>query len=278
MTFLRDHLWLWGQTPGSHHASGVYNLPGVNRMTSAEGCTFFGIKNCCRVAMTAGPFPPFDAESEALRHLDNVVWSIIGAGGVHRNEEHFGDLEEVIRQAKLFPNITGAVMDDFLLNEERRKNFTPEKLTVLKKHLREDAGRPLDFWTVYYDREMHIPVQDYLDVFDVITFWTWFGYNIPKLDENLEKLFAATPGKRRLAGCYMWDYGCAKPLTPELMQYQLDVYKKYMLTGMLDGVILCSNCIADIGIAEVDQTRKWIEENGSITINHRASEVCSRIL
>ena len=66
MSKLREHGWLWGQDPGAHHDGGGYKLPGENRMGPVEGCDFFGIKNCCRVAMRIGPFPPFDGESEKL--------------------------------------------------------------------------------------------------------------------------------------------------------------------------------------------------------------------
>ncbi len=262
MTKLRDKVWLWGQTPGSHHAAKGYNLPGENRMTPVEGCEFFGIRNCCRVAMRLGPIPPFDNESEAMKGLDQVIWSAIGAGGVHRNEEFYGDLEEVIRQAKNYPNITGAVMDDFLLNEARRNNFVPAKLRQMKEQLRHDAGRALEFWTVYYDRELQLQVQEYLEVFDVITFWTWYGENILQLRQNLDLVLSRNPGQRLLAGCYMWDYGNCKPLTPELMSQQLEIYREYMHAGKLDGFILCSNCIADVGIAEVTQTREWLAVYG----------------
>ena len=44
MTKLIDQVWLWGQTPGSHHATAGYHLPGVNKMTPLEGCDFFGIR------------------------------------------------------------------------------------------------------------------------------------------------------------------------------------------------------------------------------------------
>lgn len=262
MTKLIDCFWLWGQTPGSHHATEAYHLPGVNRMPPLEGCRFFGLRNCCRVAMTKGPFPPFDGESEAMKDLDRVIWSAIGAGGVHRNEEQFGDLEEVIRQAGKYRNIVGAIMDDFLLSEDRRQNFTPAKLEEMKKHLRNDIGRELEFWTVYYDRELELSVKEYLEIFDVITFWTWYGENIYKLRENLDHIMAQTPGKRFAAGCYMWDYGNGKALTPEQMNLQLKIYREYLKAGKLEGVILCSNCIADLGIDAVEQTREWLRIHG----------------
>lgn len=273
MNRLKDNIWLWGQTPGSHHSSNVYNLPGENKMTPVEGCEYFGIKNCCRVAMTLGPVPPFDEESKQMAHLDKVIWSLVGAGGVTRNEKDFADLEYVIPQAKQFSNVVGGVMDDFLLNDHRRANYTPEKLRRMRRLFTEGAGREMELWTVYYDRELHIPVQEYLDVFDVITFWTWYGENILKLEENLERVIASTPGKRRLAGCYMWDYGNGKPLTPELMEMQLEIYRKFMHEGKLEGIILCSNCIADIGIPEVEQTRQWIREHGDEILENKVESL-----
>ncbi len=261
MDTLRDRLWLWGQTPGSHHA-GPYELPGVNRMTPVEGCAFFDIPNCCRVAMGTGPFPPFDEESRQLAHLDRVIWSVIGAGGVRRNEEGTGDLEEVIRQARKFPNIRGAVMDDFL-SERRRALFPPERVAEIRRRLNEGAGRPLDLWVVWYDRELEAPVKEYLDLCDVITFWTWYGENLDRLEENLDFVISSAPGKRILAGCYMWDYGNARPLSLERMERQLETYLKYIHSGKIEGMILCSNCIADIGLDTVEPVRQWIKAHGA---------------
>jgi hypothetical protein len=45
MDDLADRVWLWGQTPGTHHRVERFNLPGVNRMTPIQGCEFFGIRN-----------------------------------------------------------------------------------------------------------------------------------------------------------------------------------------------------------------------------------------
>ena len=262
MSKIIENIWLWGQEPGSHHASEHYHLPGENKMTAIEGCDFFGIKNCCRVAMSKGPIPPFDNESIPLDKLDNVVWSVVGAGGITRNEENFGDLDEVIRQAKSHKNICGGIMDDFLLSERRRALYTPDKLREAKETLRTAAGRPLEFWTVYYDRELQLDVQDYLDVFDVITYWTWYGENLWTLEETLEKVFAANPGKRFYCGCYLWDYGNGKALTREQMQHQLDVYYKFMKTGQLTGIIICSNCIADVGLESVGQMQEFLKLHG----------------
>lgn len=267
MSKLREHVWLWGQDPGAHHDGGGYKLPGENRMGPVEGCDFFGIKNCCRVAMRIGPFPPFDGESEKLVGLDNVIWSIVGSGSITRNEENLGDFDEVIRQAKKHTNIKGGVMDDFLVTERRRSIFHPAKLREMKQRLCNEVGRNMEFWTVYYEREMHLDAKPFLDEFDVITFWTWYGENLDNIENNLEAMFKLVPGKRYLSGCYMWDYGNAKPLGLKRMEHQLETYRKYMHEGKLDGFILCSNCIADIGLEEVEFTRQWLVEHGDEEID-----------
>ena len=263
MAKLIDNIWLWGQTPGSHHVNPAYRLPGKNEMTPVQGCEFFGIDHCCRVAMGAGPFPPFDDESNALDSVKEVIWSIIGAGSVSRNEDQCGDLDEVIRQAKSHTNIVGGIMDDFLLSDRRRELYPPEKLREIKETLRTAAGRPLEFWTVYYDRELDLDVQKYLEVFDVITYWTWYAENLRDLEGNLEKIFAANPDKRFYCGCYLWDYGNGKPYTREEMQHQLDVYYKYIKAGKLTGIIICSNCCADLGLDTVPQMLSWLKEHGN---------------
>jgi hypothetical protein len=262
MAKLIDGVWLWGQTPGSHHVNPDYRLPGVNKMTPIEGCEFFGIERCCRVAMGAGPFPPFDNESIPLDKLKEVVWSVVGAGSVVRNEENLADLEEVLRQAKMHKNVVAGIMDDFLQSERRRAIFTPEVLKKVKETLRTSVGRPLEYWTVYYDRELDLDVQDYLDVFDVITYWTWYGENLWKLEEYLDRVIANNPGKRFYCGCYLWDYGNGKAYTPEQMQHQLDVYYKYIKAGKISGIIICSNCCADVGLDTVPQIQAWLKEHG----------------
>ena len=82
----------------------------------------------------------------------------------------------------------------------------------------------------------------------------------------MDYMISITPGKRRLAGCYMWNYGEGQPLTDEQMEYQLEVYLKYIKAGKIEGLVLCSNCIADIGLSAVDIMKRWIDRNGDLII------------
>lgn len=269
---LKDRFWLWGQTVGSHHKSGdgYYKLPGVNQMDSAEGCDFFGIDKCCRVTMSEGPFPPFDKEAEKIKHLKEVVWSAVGSGSVVQHSDDKSDLDEVLRMAEIYPNVTGAVLDDFFSSVEFANTKVARHSVASIKNMRDRLhnfkARPLDLWMVWYTYQLDYKVQEYLDLCDVITMWTWEGADLAGLEENMHKVLNKTPGKRHLAGCYMWNYGEQKPLTLKQMEYQCGKYYEWLKKGDIDGVILCSNCIADLGLETVAWTRKWLKEIGEETI------------
>ncbi|OQA82391.1 MAG: hypothetical protein BWY31_03208 [Lentisphaerae bacterium ADurb.Bin242] len=262
----KDRLWIWGQNAGSHHRVPGFRLPGVNRMESREGCEYLGIPNCCRVVLPAGPEPPFDRESEKLASLRSVVWSAVGACGVSRNDRDGSDLDEVLRQAELFPNVSGAVLDDFFASSETLASGGPlvrhslESLKTMRDRLHSFPKRKLDLWLVWYDYQLDYPVEDYVDCCDVITHWTWNASELPRLEKNLAKARELAPGKRCFAGVYMWDYGAGKPMTVEEMRHQCGICCDWIRAGKLDGMIFCSNCIADLGLEAVEWAKKWIHE------------------
>ena len=266
MKTVRDKLWLWGQSPDVHYGEdNVFELPCHSRMTAMEGAVYFGIPNMCRVRMLGHPQPPYDQESMAMDSCREVVWSLLGAGAEPVTE--WGDLDEVCRQAKMFPNITGGVFDDFFL-PARIEEFTPEKLSFVKKRMCEGAGRNLDMWVVCYEDKLDTieNIGAYLREFDVISYWTWKGSNLGEAEKNIARIREFAPGKRIMAGCYMWNYGERKPLTIEEMEYQTDLYLRLMKEGIIDGIVVCSNCIADMGLEAVAWMRKWIFEHAEIVV------------
>lgn len=264
---LRDHLWLWGQTAGSHHGTAnPYHLPGINNMGPKEGCEFLGIEKCCRVAMGKyGPFPPFDNEAEKLKGLKEIVWSALGdfSSKQHNNKE--SDIGAVLHIAGIYPNITGAILDDFFHRTEPGGilgRLSVESIQSIRHQLHQFNKRPMDLWVVWYTHQLDWDVTDYLRLFDVITFWEWKGSNLWNIDKNIEQFIKKTPGKQRFAGCYMWNYGEAKPLEMDLMRYQLDRFYHWIQKGDIEGIIFCSNCIEDVGLETVHYTRQGIEEMG----------------
>ena len=264
MTKLSDKFWLWGQDPGVHHA--VYDLPGENKMDPREGCEYLGIDKTFRVAMVSGPFPPFDDEAEKVKDLKSVVWSAVGAGGLTQHSNDQSEIDEVLKIAETYPNISGAVLDDFFSSVEFKDTkiarHSVESIRSMRDKLHNFSKRKLDLWLVWYTYQFDYPVQDYLDLCDVITMWTWKGSDLKNLEYNIKKGADRTPDKRHLAGCYLWNYGETKAFTLDEMKYQCDEYLKLIKQGYIEGLVFCSNNVCDIGLETAEWTKKWIADVG----------------
>ncbi|MBE7063656.1 MAG: hypothetical protein E7390_07750 [Ruminococcaceae bacterium] len=254
----KDKIWLWGQTPGAHHKVEKYRLPGVNRMTVTEGMQSFGIENVCRVRMQVDKDLSFEKEIEILSDAKKIVLSIIGSGGCSYQEEGKDDLAEIISLAKKYPKVTGGIMDDFI-RPQRLETYTPDVLRRMRERLHTAINRELDFWTVIYDRDFEQPFAERMREFDVCTYWTWYGENLLKLDEHFNFVREQGKNMRMMLGVYMWDYGNGQPLSSEKMYHQLEFADKKYKSGEIEGIILCSNCIGDIGLEAADIMRNWIQ-------------------
>ncbi len=261
----RDQWWLWGQDAGSHHA--LVNgpgkpvpprLPGVNKMGPVEGAKFLGIPNMCRIGMYGKPEPPFDNEMELLKDFPKVAFSIIGDNASLRNDNGGDDVDEVIKLKPQYPNLVAGVMDDFF-SEKRKSVYTPE---VLKGFADRLHAADLDLWCVIYEFQLLEENIPWLHTCDVVTSWNWRGYNLVNLEEDFEKLRAMMrPGQKLYHGCYLFSYGDGRQYTDEEMLFQLNLYKKWIEEGKMDGIILCSNCVADCGLSSVDVLLDWMKEN-----------------
>lgn len=266
---LKDCFWIWGQDAMSHQraaGNAKWRLPDGNELEPVEGANYLGIPNMCRVVMCGKPMPPFDAESEKMRGMRKVVWSAIGDSGSKRNDQDT-DLDEVLRQAAKYPNVCGAILDDFFGRRtqpvEAWARYPIEAIREMRRRLHAASPRALDFMVVWYKRQLEDPIDDYLQEFDVITYWNMLTpAEQDALPENLARMVERTPGKRRMTGCYIWNYGEGKPLSVEELKFECETFYQLIKSGQSEGIIFCSNCCADIGGPAVDWLRGWIKEAG----------------
>lgn len=270
-TPLVDRLWMWGHNAGSHHHPvNVYNLPGENLMGPAEACDYLGINKCCRVALGEhGPFPPFDEEAAKLRDLKEVVWSAIGDASSKQHDGNKSDLDEILRIAAHYDNITGAILDDFFIAptpDGRVARHSVESIQDMRNKLHGFSKRPLDLWLVWYAHQLNYDLTDYIKLFDVLTFWEWKGSNLEHLDRNIDAFIDKTPGKRRIIGCYLWNYGEKMPMTVDQMEHQLEVCRRRIKRREIEGIVFCANTVVDIGLESVAFTRKWIAKHGNTLV------------
>jgi hypothetical protein len=236
-------------------------------MTPAEGAFYLDVPNIIMVAYPSAkepgkmlPIPPYDPYLISFRPLKQVVWSIVGAGGVVSKD----DLEAVRQLAEKYPNIVAVQMDDFFrdtLDGGRVGTLTPQELDYVQGQLKLE-GRKLGLWVTLYRHDLEHDVSAHLSKVDVITFWTWHAKDLERLEEGFAKAEQAAPKARKVLGCYMWDYGDQKLIPMSLMQKQCQLGLEWLRKGRIEGMIFLASCICDLNLEAVEWTRNWIREVG----------------
>ena len=129
------------------------------------------------------------------------------------------ELPCVLSLARKFANLNGIYLDDFIIDHKKRADgrvvgrpaLHPSDLKAAREKLK-SLGRPMDIWVTLYSHELlpkhaaHIgcdpPLAGFLDLFDVLTLWTWNANELPKLEESLAALESMTAKNRpSLWGC-----------------------------------------------------------------------------
>ena len=175
-----NHIWLWSHPAACYN--GLWNLPGESAMSPVDAAAYMGIKNAVMVVFADKPKPPFDDYSKQFAEMDKVVWSIIGDGSSKRNDAE-SDLSHVIELKNKMDNLRGGIMDDFF-GHGRESDFAKIKKFSDQLH---SAG--LELWVVLYGHQMETPeLQKYLELCDVISFWTWRAEELPLLEERFGKV------------------------------------------------------------------------------------------
>jgi hypothetical protein len=231
-------------------------------MTPAEAAFYLGIPNLIMVRYQGRPPLPFDQYALPFRALQRVVWSVVGARGQTDESER----AHVLDLAARHPNITGLMLDDFFGSEqpaqaEDQAALPADKLRELRNQAAV-AGRRLHLWAVLYAHQLDRPLAPYLELLDLVSFWTWGSERLKGLEANLERLEKVAPRCGRVLGCYLWDYGGKKPLPLDLLRHQCEVGLRWLRQGRLAGMIFLASCLCDLGLEAVEWTRNWIAQLG----------------
>jgi len=257
MSLIRNRLWLWGHSAGAHN--GQYHLPADSRMTPVEAAYYLGISNLIMVNYADAPRPPFAPHMIAFRPLKHVVWSAMGDSSSTQSY-----LDEVLDLAAHFPNLHGAILDDFFHAPDATGTFSrlqADDLLAYQRRLHATTP-PLDLFVVVYAQDLELPIRPYLEYCDVATFWTWRVEDLPNLEHNFTRLEAAAPDTRLMLGCYLWDFGAAQPMPLELMQHQCLLGRRLLREGRIEGMIFLSNTVCDLELDTVEWVRQWIRDVG----------------
>lgn len=251
---LRERLWVWGHPKDS--LKGGYLLQEGSPFDPADGMVHLGAKNIWYVPMgRVWDKEQATGEAEAAAAKE-IGWSL------ERPKEHPEKLDELIALSGRHPDMTRAILDDFL-NPENAQGITTEDLADFEKKLH-GAENPLELWMVFYSKQFDMPdLESVFQAFDGVTLWFW---NESEAAGDLEgicrRFFELTPGRKRMIGCYLYDFGGNCPADPELVRKQLDLYETYLREGLIEGVILHTNAVCGLGLAAPEAARAWVAEHG----------------
>ena len=259
---LRDKFWLWGHPEGRYNNE--YGNNAVSRMTPMEGCEYLGVSNVFMVPV--GVNVNRRQYNKSFKTLNQVGWECFGA--CSKPEV----IDTVIEEAKEFPNITCAVMDDFKSEGKdglpRYKKMPVSMLKEINEKLHNNPVRSLDTWMVLYtfqfgiDEKEDAEFQPYMDAFDGIIMWTWKESDVPLIPEKFEIFKKQTPDTRRMVGCYLYNFGEEKQATGEAVVWQLNFYRELLKKGEIEGVVLHTNTMADLDYEAYDACCEWMEKYG----------------
>lgn len=261
---LRDKFWLWGHPEGRYNLNAEdFGCPDVSRMTPMEGCLYLGVRNTFMVPV--GVDVNRRQYNKSFKTLNNVGWECFEAC------EKPEIIDTLIEEAKDFPNISCVVVDDFKVLENGVPKYKKLPLSALEKinhKLHDNDVRKLDSWMVLYTFQFGIDesedkeFQPYMDEFDGVIMWTWKESDIPLIPEKFELFKKYTPNTRRMAGCYLYNFGESKQATGDAVKWQLDWWREKLLKGEIEGVVLHTNTMADLDYEAYDVAVAWMEEHG----------------
>ncbi|NMA08192.1 MAG: hypothetical protein GX929_03625 [Clostridiales bacterium] len=262
MTKLRDHFWIWGHPEGRYN--NLYGNTKISRMTPMEGALYLGARNVFMVPV--GIDVNRRQYNKSFTTLRQTGWEIWNAGSDP------SVIEPLIEEAREFANIGCGVFDDFIRGG-KYKEIPLENMYKVRDRLHNNDVRPLDMWMVLYTHEFGLDAaadaefQPYIGPFDGIILWTWKEKDIVLFEEKYKIFKKMTEGKRRMFGCYLWNFGESKQATSKAVKWQLDRYRELIFAGEAEGVVLHTNTMADLDYPAYDTAIAWMNEHGDEEID-----------
>lgn len=232
-----NKLWMWGYT--------LTEIP----------------QKCDYVYASEGSYCSLETAAEYL-NADNAIFMNTAEDLGNLTEEQFKYLEnckEVICSlshgkyvesakaiaefSKNHTNITGVIIDDFLMYDKPSSNMTVEELKEVYTALK-DGNPELKLWVVRYSRHDLDEIDPYLDYIDGINFWIWNTtehYWKAVYKDDIIKL--QKKGKPIIQGVFLHDFGedFLAPMSVENLKLQMPKIADCYRLGQLDGIVFLQN-------------------------------------
>lgn len=250
---LREKVWIWGHPENS--LKGHFGLTKESDVTPIDGMEYLGARNVFYVPM----WRPCDRDARSAEMQEACLsfgWS----------KEPIDNIDDIIERKKKFPSLQIVIYDDFFQADNDANNafsLSKEELALNKKKLNENG---IEMWMVYYERDKDVDISGYLEYFDGVSFWFWYQPTEEQYHETIKTFLEKTPNKKRLVGCYLYDFGRETACDPERVEAELDRDKELMQKGLIDGIILHTNAVGKMGFEGYERCAKWMKKNGDTEI------------
>jgi len=245
---LSDVGWVWeGQPAYTDFPPSIYGL--------GEGCRYFGLSKAYYLYHGNS-----DLVLAKLANVDEVVCDLsiwryrkiedaegrIG-WGIYHDKDPATIVEEARKVSDLsrqFPNLAGAMWDDFLgaVNSE---GYGTELIAEVYAALK--AENPaLNLCSTIYTHELDPAKWEALAQYvDVVFLWTWESKNLFSLDGGVERCRELFPDKPIVLGCYLRDYTLQAPVPMDRLKYQWERLPGYLSKGLITGFCILGAYLID---------------------------------
>ena len=266
---LRDRLWMWGHVD-SDGFNKAWGIPlSKDSISLADAVEYMGIPNVCAICSVGSK-----KFREQFKKVKRVTWTICPGS----NEGYKGLKKPVFDLIDELPNLTGVYLDDFYRSGAMEKIKTTngvieaapaalslDELTNLYDELKAQK-RTIELGIVFYTRQLHFgkTICPSVQQSDFVSFWTWSGPDLMKMEDNFREYRKILPEKRTTLGIYMWDFANKKPLDLKLMKHQLDLALRLFENGEIEGMIFHCTPLCNKNLEAVEYSKKWIAEHSSV--------------
>ncbi len=217
---------------------------------------------------------PDEEQAHELDEFDRVVWSL----GIPRDPaagDYLDRLHVMDELAANHPNIEGVVLDDF--EKLIRHLRASPKLLADVCYAIQSRAHPYSLWGVIYDKDLDgipvaglygydgptWPLNEYLDLFNVISFWTIRSADVLKLEQNFERLEEMAGGKPISLGLYMHNFGHGEStelMSVERMKHQCELALQWAKEKRIVAMSFLSTALLGMDLDAVKWTQSWIAE------------------
>ena len=261
MKAMQDVGWVWeGQPAYRDFPPSIYGL--------GEGCAYFGLSqayylyhgnNATSLGKLAG-LQRVLCDISQWRHEKLTMPDGRIGWGIGHDKSLPTVLEQaaaVSRLARQFPNVAGALFDDFIGAVDGGGYSHADCVSIRDALKRDDPT--LQLYTTTYTHEVAAGRwEQYVSLVDGVFMWVWESENLVHLDTHVTQCRELMGDKPVIMGCYLRDYPADMPVPMDRLRSQWERLPGYLQAGLVDGYCLLGTYLIDHQPEQAEWVRDFI--------------------